>query len=205
MDRLNKEIFEILGLEKIVKTREVFCSCESTKVQKLYKDIDLVNKKAYNTKECKVVDINEYTELDIEYCKACERVDYISAERGYSDSFRMYYDGNMYYNDDTKCPCGGSICTDEGYAIVMKATLDGNIVVKSNCCNRDVVINTGQIFKSAENVIKWLNEVAVVKVNEEEVKFNKHQSDIYNNILNFAKENNIETYTVDDLQDNKRI
>lgn len=196
MKYTTEQIFKALGIDKIVKTRDVFCSCGSTRVINLYDNIDLRNKKAYDNKKCEMVDIDKYTELDINYCVNCGRVDYIESERGYAVSYRMYYREDKI----PTCPCGeGTIEDNTGYVVIMSVLPNGDMVVKSKHCNQDFFLNTSEMFENGDEFAEWLNKVAVVEVNKKEEEHIKKQADMFANMMQVAKNNNINVFTLDDL------
>lgn len=194
----NKEIMDRLNIDKIVKTREVFCTCDSNKVVKLYADINTSKKTAYNNKTKEVVTIDEYTDIDIDYCKDCGRVDYIMSEQGFADSYRVYFKKGHV----PPCSCGtGNIDDGEGYAILLATYPNGDIVFRNRHCMDNMLVETRGLFGSQQGVLNWLNEVAKVKVNPQEAAFYKEQAKIQKQWEELAKNNGMNIYTLDDLEE----
>lgn len=196
MKHTTNEIFSILGIKKIVKTKDVFCRCNSRNLQKLYTDIDEKNCIAYDNRQNKIVEIDKYTDIDIDYCKDCGRVDYIMADQGYIDSYRMYYKEGV----TVECLCGkGKIDNNEGYVIIMGVTEEGDMIIRSNHCNTDVLVGTSLIFGNRHNFLEWINKISEIEVNKNEIEFMDQRLNIFRNVLSFAKGNNISIHTLEDL------
>ena len=181
-----QQIFETLGINKIVRTRDLFCSCGGTRVRKLYKQIDSSTVLNIRTNLEEKLDI--YTEIDIDYCPDCGRDDYICAEQGFKESFRAYFRNDKKF----ECPeCGEK----HNYTIIISTAQDGDFIFRCINCNVDIKADTnGQLFENGQEAVKWCYNVAIREENEEYNEFLKEQNNIYRDILNFAFMNDISVY-----------